>query len=93
LPASQYRPYADPVGLCRFFLTFLQLTSKVQEDTLFTLLLVFAVVLIFLSVSGSIWIFTASIGALIMVKMFPILLVLMVLGVAAFLTFKYFYRK
>jgi hypothetical protein len=58
---------------------------------LFTLLLVFAVVLGFLS--GSIWFFTASIGALIMVKFFPILLALLAIGAAAFLTFKYYYRK
>ncbi len=55
-----------------------------------TLLLVFAVVLGFLS--GSIWIFTAAVGAL-MVKMFPILLVLLALGAAAFLAFKHYYRK
>jgi hypothetical protein len=57
---------------------------------LFTLLLVLAVVLGFLS--GSIWLFTAAVGAL-MIKMFPILLVLLVLAGAAFLVFKHYYRK
>ena len=57
---------------------------------MFTLLLVLAVVLGFLS--GSIWLFSAAVGAL-MVKMFPILLVLLVLAGAAFLAFKYFYRR
>ena len=43
-------------------------------------------------VSGSIWLFTAAVGAL-MVKMFPILLVLLALGGAGFLAFKHYYRK
>lgn len=55
-----------------------------------TLLLVLAVVLGF--VSGSIWLFTAAVGAL-MVNMFPILLVLLALVAAAFLIFKYYYRR
>lgn len=55
-----------------------------------TLALVFAVVLGF--VSGSIWLFTAAVGAL-MVKIFPIFLVLLVLGAAAFLAFKHYYRR
>jgi hypothetical protein len=90
LPAFQYRPYTGPAGLCPFSLTFQRDTSKIQEVVLLTLLLVFAVVLGF--VSGSIWLFTAAVGAL-MVKMFPILLVLLALGAAAFLIFKHYYRK
>jgi len=54
-----------------------------------SLLLITAVVLGFLS--GSIWLFTAALGAL-MVKMFPVLLVLLAIGAAAFLAFNY-YRK
>ncbi|MBK6510928.1 MAG: hypothetical protein IPG06_16775 [Haliea sp.] len=57
---------------------------------LLTLLLVLAVVLGF--ISGSIWLFTAAVGAL-MVNMFPILLVLLALVAAAFLIFKYYYRR
>ena len=54
-----------------------------------SLLLLTAVVLGFLS--GSIWLFTAALGAL-MVKMFPVLLILLAIGVAAFLAFKYYFK-
>jgi hypothetical protein len=55
-----------------------------------TLALVTAVVLGF--VSGSIWLFTAAIGAL-MVKMFPILLVFLAIVGIGFLAFNYFNKR
>ena len=55
-----------------------------------TLALVVAVVLGF--VSGSIWLFSAAVGAL-MVKMFPILLVFLTIVGIGFLAFKYFKKR
>jgi hypothetical protein len=56
---------------------------------LISLLLLTAIVLGFLS--GSIWLFTAALGAL-MVKMFPILLVAVAIAVGGFLAYKYYFR-
>lgn len=55
-----------------------------------TVALVVAVALGF--VSGSLWLFTAAIGAL-MVKMFPILLVFLAIAGIGILAFKYFYKR
>ena len=55
-----------------------------------TLALVVAVVLGF--VSGSIWLFTAAVGAL-MFKMFPILLVFLAIVGISFLALKYFKKR
>ena len=55
-----------------------------------TLALVVAVVLGF--VSGSIWLFSAAVGVL-MVKMFPILLVFLAIAGIGFLAFNYFKKR
>ncbi len=55
-----------------------------------SLLLIAAVILGFLS--GSIWLFTAALGAL-MVKMFPILLVAIAIAGGGLLAFKYYINK
>ena len=57
---------------------------------MFTLALVVAVVLGF--VSGSIWLFSAAVGVL-MVKMFPILLVFLAIAGIGFLAFNYFKKR
>jgi hypothetical protein len=56
---------------------------------LISLLLLTAIVLGFLS--GSIWLFTAALGAL-MVKMFPILLAAVAATIGGFLAYKYYFR-
>jgi hypothetical protein len=55
-----------------------------------SLLLIAAVVLGFLS--GSIWLFTAALGAL-MVKMFPVLLIAIAITGGAALAFKYYFNR
>ncbi len=55
-----------------------------------TLALVLAVVFGFLS--GSIWLFTAAVGAL-TVKLFPIVLVFFAIAGAAYLTFIYYRER
>ncbi len=55
-----------------------------------SLLLVAAVILGF--ISGSVWLFTAALGVL-MVKMFPILLVAIAIGGGGLLAFKHYYRN
>jgi hypothetical protein len=55
-----------------------------------SLLLIAAAALGFLS--GSIWLFTAALGAL-MVKMFPILLVAIAITGGAVLAFKYYFNR
>ncbi len=55
-----------------------------------TLLLTLAVVLGFLS--GSLWLFGIAITAL-TVKMFPLMLIAIVIGGGAILAFKYYYKE
>jgi hypothetical protein len=55
-----------------------------------TLFLVAAATIGFLG--GSLWLFTAAIGFL-LVKMFPILLVVLAIAGAAFLAFNHYYRN
>jgi threonine/homoserine/homoserine lactone efflux protein len=61
-----------------------------METSMLSLLITAAVVLGFFT--GSIWLFTAALSALVL-NTFPILLVLLVLSGAAFLIFKYYYRR
>jgi hypothetical protein len=61
-----------------------------QGGILISLLLVLAAVLGFLS--GSIWLFTAALGAL-MVKMYPILLIAIAIAGGGLLAFKYYFRR
>ncbi len=55
-----------------------------------SLLIIAAGVLGFLS--GSIWLFTAALGFL-LVQMFPVLLIFIFIGGAGVLVFKYYYRR
>ena len=57
---------------------------------MFTLALLAATGLGFLS--GSIWLFSAAIAAL-MVKLFPVLLIAIVIGGGAVLAFKFYFRR
>lgn len=59
-------------------------------EPMLSLLLMAAVFLGFLS--GSIWLFTAALGAL-MVKMFPILLVAIAIAGGGLLAFKYYIKR
>ena len=61
-----------------------------QEIHVISLLLLAALVVGFLT--GSIWIFTAALSAL-MAKMFPVLLLAVVLVGGGFLAFKYYWRQ
>ncbi len=65
-------------------------TKTIKEIHMFTLLILAAVVLGFLS--GSIWLFSVAVSAL-MVKMFPILLVAIAIGGGALLAFKHYIGK
>jgi hypothetical protein len=55
-----------------------------------SILIFAAVVLGFFT--GSLWLFTAALSALVL-KTFPILLVLVALSAAAFLIFRHYYRR
>jgi Ca2+/Na+ antiporter len=70
-------------------LTFHPLTSKIQEDILFTLLLILAVGLSV--ISGSIKMVSLSLSAL-LAWLYPVLLVLVAVGCAAYFFVRYLRR-
>jgi hypothetical protein len=81
-----------PTGLiyARFSFHFIHLLKITGGFVLTTLLLVLLVGLGF--VSGSIWILSAAIGALV-VKLFPITLVFIAIVGAAYLAFHYYQKR
>ncbi len=73
-----------------FLILFFNLLKFTGGLMLTTLLLVFLVGLGF--VSGSIWVLTAAVGAL-LVKMFPLTLVFFAIAGAGYLAFFYYFNK
>jgi hypothetical protein len=63
---------------------------SIKEIYMLSLLLVAAVILGF--ISGSVWFFTAALSAL-MIKMFPILLVVIALAGGAVLAVRHYFNK
>ena len=89
-PLSNNGPIPTQLAYAGFLILFFNLLKFTGGLMLTTLLLVFLVGLGF--VSGSIWVLTAAVGAL-LVKMFPLTLVFFAIVAAVYLAFSYYNQR
>jgi hypothetical protein len=89
-PQLNTGPIPTQLAYAGFLILFFNLLKFTGGLMLTTLLLVFLVGLGF--VSGSIWVLTAAVGAL-LVKMFPLTLVFFAIVAAVYLAFSYYNQR